>query len=421
MEWVPFPIPLHDPNALAEGESWIKAWRSRVVCVTLLPLTVLLCLLVVRHCMLRGEVPWFNLGGVVLLTLVAWLSKRRPEWMRALCWIVLTTVLAMAFQALYPWGKGPISSTHLLLPALILYGAVLGDLWITAVTAAVLFLSYGVTWWHYRPLSRLDAEHLSNLFFLTLAFCLLAVGVWFQYRRFFTTLRRQATDLQRHLEANQRLNAVLSHDISNPLCALQTTVELAQSEGQIGTDDLATVGRMAERIAAIVGSVRQIHADTDHQLERHPVTVRTLTDELAEIFARRMADKGQRLVLADGDTLQVATDARMLCCSVLGNLLSNAIKFSPRNATITLAARGCGERVRIELHNPGAGFPADVLRLVMEGRSPGSRPGTESETGAGYGLRIARFYLQRMDGLLETANEPCGAVATVVLPAAAGR
>ena len=410
-------LPAARQVAASVSEDWILEWRCRVVLVTTLVLSLGMCTIVVRGCLIpERHFPWCDLIGVLLLTAVAWLIKQRRQWLRPLTWVVLAFIFIDVADGLLPWPQQPITPTHLLLPALILYGAVLGDLAISMVTAGGVLLIYGLTWWFCRPLSSLDLERITNLMAVTVCSSLLAVGVWIQYRRFIATLRRQASDLRNQLDANQRLNAVISHDISNPLSALLATVELARIEGRIGPEELATVERMAGRIANIVDSVRQINADTGHQMQRAEVRVQALANELAEIFSHRLAEKQQSLVLHEGGTLHVATDAKVLCCSVLGNLLSNAIKFSPRGATITMTARVEADRVRLELHNPGGGFPPEVLRQVAEGHSPGSRPGTESETGAGYGLRIARFYLQRMGGLLDAANEPGGAVVSVLLP-----
>jgi signal transduction histidine kinase len=398
------------------NEVWIQQWRCRAMRVVALALSVAMCAIVVRGALLGHRLPWCDLVSVFLLTGVGWLSLRRPAWLNPLAWVVLGCLFLDVADGIFPWHPRPITATHVLLPPLVLYGAILGNARISAVTAAGIFGIYGATWQHYHPLAPPDFEILTNLILVTVCFCLLAAGLRFQHRRFVGAIQRQAADLRAQLEENQRLNAVISHDINNPLSALLVTVESAQASGRITPEELATVGRMAERIAAIVRSVRQINADTGGQLALAEVEVRVLADELREIFALRLAAKEQQLVLAEGGELRVATDARILCCSVLGNLLSNAIKFSPRGAQITLCARREEPYVRLELHNPGAGIAPEVLQQVQEGRSPGSRPGTEAETGAGYGLRIARFYLLRMGGRFAADNEAGGAVVSLLLP-----
>ena len=405
-------------HASAINDHWHSDLRLRIFRIALTVLIAGVSAIAIFGALSCQTFPWADTVTMLVLLVVLVVSKFHPRRVHLLAWVMVIALLIDVLDGLWPGWQTPITPTHILLPSLIVLGVVLEDLSITIVMSLAVLSVYVLTWIRWSPLSPPDRTMLVNLITSSLGLGLLSVAVWSQHRRMLTALNRQSHDLQNQLAANQRLNAVISHDINNPLTVLQTTVELAHENGQATKEELDTIARMGNRIALIVGSVRQINANPDQALPLDQVPVHRLWDELRSIFSHRLAEKEQIFVLNSGHDLVTITDAHVLENSVLGNFLSNAIKFSPRGSTIEISARPEGETsIRIQLINPGAGFPPDVLEAIMDGRSAGSRPGTEFETGAGSGLQIAHFYLKRLSGKLEIRNLPNGAVVSIILPA----
>jgi signal transduction histidine kinase len=400
-----------------DGGAWALEMQRRVFCVTLGVFSLALSFIVGRS-WLEGGQPWADTFSLIALFVILLVAPRHPEIVRILMWLTLGAMLLDVIDGILPAGARVVTPTHIFLPTLMLYGAVLGEMTMILVTGAVVLAIYGLTWHAHSPLTPEDAAKLGNLMVVTAGTGLLGYAVWMQGREWVRALQQRADDLRHQLDANQRLTAVLSHDIVNPLHALQGTLDMARSTGAMGEADLALAERMTERMTAIIACVRELNHDADFLLPVAPVTVQKLWSDLVEVFKQRLAAKNQRFVLTSGFDLRLNTNDKILNASVLGNLLTNACKFSPSGAVIEMSARCADRRVRISIHNPGSGFTAEQIRGVNAGQAVGSQPGTEGEKGDGNGLRIARYYLHRLQGELEVANEPAGAVTTVILPEA---
>jgi signal transduction histidine kinase len=364
----------------------------------------------------RGTVSWVDAATAVTLALAFWLVTKRPDWFKPLSWVVFAALLLDVLDGLWPPQQRAVTATHVLMPMLVLYGALLCDIAITvAATTAVLGLCF-LTWVARAPLSAVDAMMLFNVALATTLSGATALGIWIHHRRLMRGLREQAAALRFELETNTSLTAVIFHDIANPLSALVGTLELAGINGVCGRDDVSLMSRMAGRIAAIIDTVRATASQGLATLPRELVTAERMEGELREVFAERLAAKRQTFSLAGGAGLGVRTVPGILINSVLGNLLSNAIKFSPPGSRLEMRAASEGSGLRVEIRDQGAGFPPEFF-APGAGRVARSTPGTEGEKGFGRGLGIVALHVAKLGGTLEIMNRPGGgASASVVLP-----
>jgi signal transduction histidine kinase len=376
-----------------------------------------LLVMVLRGILVGGPFPWDDLANAISFLGILILVTLKPGWLRPLSWLGLVAFFVNAMDGLIPPSAAVIEPAHVLVPLLVLYGALLGDLWLSLAAMIGVLGIYAYTWLEHWPLLRTDLLILTNLSLATVASGLAALGVRIQHRRFTETLRLQAEDLRKELDARLRLNAIIFHDIRNPLGALMAAAELAKTKPRVEPEDLETIDAMSKRIRAIINSAHEIGSDIEIALTSVPVA--TVWERLQALFSARLAAKDQRLVPTDGAELQVRTNLEILCNSVLGNVLDNASKFSSRGAEIQLAAGTEGTAVRLEIRDGGPGFPATVLHQGARGRRYPPATGSEGETGSAHGLRIAALCLQRLGGRLEVRNlEGNGAAVAVVLPRA---
>ena len=129
--------------------------------------------------------------------------------------------------------------------------------------------------------------------------------------------------------------------------------------------------------------------------------------ERACAYYRVMAEnKGIELRLgARGDLRPVRTD-RVLVAAVLDNLLSNAVKYSPRDRRIWVDLRGERDGVVCSVRDEGPGLTSDEQARLFR---PGVRLGATTSGGepsSGYGLAIARSFIDRLGGELTCASTP---------------
>jgi signal transduction histidine kinase len=415
-EWLVWPdATLERPGA---DEGRLLRFRLTAFRIVLLIAAVALLAMVVRGVVMGGE-PWADFFNALFLLVVQWAARRRPRWLRVLAWLVLLSLFINAVDGIYPLRQAAITGTHVVLPLLVLYGALMGDLWMSIVALVVVLGIYVGTGYVYAPLGRADTVKLFNLSIAAVATGFAALSVWVQHRRLEDALRRRAEELRGELATRLRLSAVISHDIRNPLGALLAVVELAKIRGNLSEGDLDTIDATASRIVEIINSVRDVEQQSGGGVRAATCSVEAIHAELQRMTAHRLAEKDQTLILAGGGELSVCTRPQLLCNSVLSNILINAIKFSPRGSALEVSAQVEGPMIRIQVRDPGPGFPDDILEQAARELTCRSVPGTEGERGTGYGLHIAALYARMLSGRLEICTRAeGGAAVAVVLPAA---
>jgi signal transduction histidine kinase len=396
------PAPEDDPR--------IEALRLRIFRLLLLVGAGTLLVLGLRTVLFGEGTSWPDLASSAALCAAWAVVGRKPGWRGPTAWCLLALLFLNTLDGLGPGANWPITSTHLLLPLLVLYGTLLGDLRMTALSLAFVLSVYAHTAWRFHPLSRHDLTALTDMVLVSVVSGAMSLAVWSHYRILFRKTIEEA-------EANDRLHALIVHDIANPLTALAGTVGRMRRTGN-APEDVARLERMTGRMIAIIESVRELRRAGPGSAALARVPLQPVIESLADTFAERLAGKGLRLEASCPEGLAATSDERLLANSLLGNLVSNAIKFSPRGEAIRLSAERDGESVRITVRNAGPGFPEEVVAGIPGNGRYGSRAGTEGEEGMGYGLRIAAHCAGRLGGGLSIGNEPGGAWAAITLPAA---
>lgn len=218
---------------------------------------------------------------------------------------------------------------------------------------------------------------------------------------------RDAQAESRHLGMLLR---VLSHDLAQPITMIQFGLENGMELSAAKSDGgeyafffkkiekgLNSLNEMLKELRTLL-TIRSGRA----QLRLTAVGLGPVLRELQELFSERLRAKS--LVLQhEGDWTEecrIWADPEPLVRSVLGNVLSNAIKFSRRGSTIRLIASDLGSSVEIRIEDQGVGIPEKELRKIFSDGTNASRPGTEGETGSGFGVLILRGYLEKFGASL---------------------
>jgi len=362
-----------------------------------------LLFIVVRGFLVGESAQWSDLANAVFFGFALVLSLYRPDFLRALCWLGLVSIFLNTLDEVM-LSTGETCQPYLfLLPLLVLYGALLADVWISLVAFLGVHAIFLHTWLGCSVHDRHDVLVMTNLCVLTFMTAAASLGVWVRHRQLLNHLDLQAEDLRREVDTRLRLHALIVHDIGNPLTVLVNAVAV---------DDRSLIKDMAERICAIIESTAGLAEGTS--IECADLTFAEICAYLKVVFSARLAKKNQTMIVIGDPQLSVATDLTILCNSVLSNALNNAIKFSPRGAVIEIAAEATGTDVRIAVNDQGPGLPHDVLVRGPEGWRYTSRQGSEGEKGSGYGLRIAALCAERLGGILEIRNRVGGGASVSV-------
>ncbi len=99
------------------------------------------------------------------------------------------------------------------------------------------------------------------------------------------------------------------------------------------------------------------------------------------------------------------------------NLLVNAVNYTPPGGDITLAARGLGDEVEIEVSDSGVGIDPDELPQLFTRFFRGKFAVREAVQGAGLGLAITKTIVEGHGGTVDVRSTvDQGATFTIRLP-----
>lgn len=214
-----------------------------------------------------------------------------------------------------------------------------------------------------------------------------------------------STDSTRRKQAEQardRVMALLSHDLQNPLTTVTlSAVALSQ---QIAADKPAAtlaphvdrILKASEMMSSMIRTLMDLaRIDSGQILGTLGVySAATLLAKAADVFATLVAEKRQRLVTEPIDqSVRVSCNGDRIM-QVFSNLIGNASRHAPAGSTITLSAHLAGELVEFAVRDQGPGIAPEELPHVFERFRRASRhPG-----GLGLGLSIVTGIIEAHGG-----------------------
>ncbi|HEV7800103.1 MAG TPA: response regulator [Burkholderiales bacterium] len=238
---------------------------------------------------------------------------------------------------------------------------------------------------------------------------------------------------QEALEAADRRKddflAMLSHELRNPLAAIQGAIELMQRKA-INDTQLVwardVLSRQNRHLSRLIDDLLDVSRITMGKLTLHkePVELRDVVQHAVETARPQIDARRHRLTLRLPDVpLYVKGDAVRLS-QVLCNLLTNAAKYTDEGGHVELslehtgAAGALGEDAIIRVKDDGRGLAKDVLARLFEPSTHEERLNSGAHGGLGIGLIVVRGLVQMHGGSVEARSEGlgCGSHFIVRLP-----
>ncbi len=238
---------------------------------------------------------------------------------------------------------------------------------------------------------------------------------------------------QRALEAADRRKddflAMLSHELRNPLAAIQGAIELMQRKA---IDDTQLVwardvlSRQNRHLSRLIDDLLDVSRITMGKLTLHkePVELRDVIQHAVETARPLIEMRRHTLALRLPDEpLHVKGDAVRLS-QVICNLLTNSAKYTDEGGSIELAleraagpANTAGDAV-IRIRDNGRGISKEALSRLFEPSTHEERLNTGAHGGLGIGLIVVRGLVQMHGGSVEARSEGPGSGSqfTVRLP-----
>ena len=99
------------------------------------------------------------------------------------------------------------------------------------------------------------------------------------------------------------------------------------------------------------------------------------------------------------------------------NVLENAVKYSPNNSTVTIKSKEVGNYVEISVKDQGIGISKEEINRIFNKFHRTQNIYTESITGTGLGLYLAKFFVELHNGEINVDSSLGeGATFTISLP-----
>lgn len=242
---------------------------------------------------------------------------------------------------------------------------------------------------------------------------------WVQERK---ARRAIEQSLQESEEGRQRFLRRLDHEIKNPLTGLRAALvnlqETRDSEERRRAAENAN--RAVERLTRLLNDLRKLSDLEERSIERMPVDIPDLLDDVVEAARAIPAYQGRKvnlLVTKVPSPLPPVHGDRDLLGLAVYNLVENALKFTSAKDSIEVRALEDGKAIVVEVADSGAGIASDELSRIFEELYRGAN--ARSTEGSGLGLALVNRIISLHGGQIEVRSRqegPRGTVFTVRLP-----
>jgi len=252
-----------------------------------------------------------------------------------------------------------------------------------------------------------------------------------QSRRQYQLMERLYTEAQGVGRQREQAQIALSHDLGQPVAALQVATTLLRREATaIGEaaapallERLTLVESASRRILAMTGELMDLaRLQRGQALDLQYRVVDLVALVRGEIEAVQ-ASAGQRDFVFEAPDRGVSGEVDpQRIARVVANLLSNAVKYSPEDSPIVVRLRQEGEgeqrQAVLEVEDHGVGIPAAELARIGEQFFRASNV-VDRIKGTGVGVLSARSIVEAHGGSLAIGSEEgAGTRVTVRLPLA---
>lgn len=226
------------------------------------------------------------------------------------------------------------------------------------------------------------------------------------------------------LQKDNMLLQVLSHDVSNTLTVIKSGMLVLQKLKTV--DDDSAVGlkkiNLYEKIKIANDSaintlihVKELKALESGKinLELKPTSIDDMFKIANVIFENSLKAKDIKLSLIKNDAKSMfLCHSSSFSNSVFNNIISNAIKFSPTGSEIIIRVKQEEVLYKIFIQDFGVGIPVELAQIIFDSQKATSRLGTNGEVGTGFGLSLAKSYIEHYGGNLSFSSTDSGTTGT---------
>ena len=203
-----------------------------------------------------------------------------------------------------------------------------------------------------------------------------------------------------------RLLASVSHELNNPIQAIQNALFLLKDEesfSEQGRQDLDIVLSETERMAALIDRLRSTYRPT-HSEDYQDIQLNDLVEYVNALTATHMRHSDIRFEFQPDPDLPPISGIPEQLRQVILNLFMNAIEAMPNGGQLTVRTEQLPrqKKVLLTFADTGAGIDPQILPHIFEPFI------TNKDKGTGLGLTISYDIIQQHHGEIQAENNPQG-------------
>jgi signal transduction histidine kinase len=247
--------------------------------------------------------------------------------------------------------------------------------------------------------------------------------------RFFTTVKRQKSELAKQNEALERLNrtlnrlfSIISHDLRNATAAYQSSARVIAHYFDKGEPE-----KIKPVVPEITKNATYLSSMLETLLQWSVMQIKGVDPEKKIISVREEAEKAaslfKEIAAVKSDSITVELSDETAWCDpesfqlILRNLLNNAIKFTS-GGKITISGWSEDRHTTLQVSDTGTGIPADMVADLFSPGKTEIRRGTSGEKGTGLGLQLVSEHTRLNGGTITVKSEiNTGTTFIITLPA----
>ena len=219
----------------------------------------------------------------------------------------------------------------------------------------------------------------------------------------------------------RRFTADASHELRTPLTALRAVGEAALRPG-VGDanslrEALSSMLEETRRLSDLVDTLLLLaRADTGVALPSlQEVELGALVREVRDTVLV-LGEEKRQLIEIEAEKVLVWADRELLRLALL-NLVDNAIRYSPEGLSILLRVRRNHKNTVVEVVDQGPGIAGEHQQKIFERFYRIDKARSRTSGGAGLGLSITRWAIERQGGHIELESElGHGSLFRIVMP-----
>lgn len=335
-----------------------------------------------------------------------WFFKvTRPMWVRLVGVVIMT---ALGFFLSYLTREDAHFFATMVVSGMLM--PLYGGFWLGLIFTAIMGLA--IDYYFIWPVGSVLSSWEELMEFPVLMVVVTAIGLLTSsLREAFQKIDQAKSDLEQAIQARDEIIGIVSHEIKNPLMALQLGIKLIERLLPKRADthgvmvQIARLEPLIKKMALLVEDLLDVT-----RLEAKVMSLDLKTSDLEEII-REVLESHHAVAVQKGIRLEshLAPKAAQVYCDparcnqILSNLVGNSLKFTEPGGFVRVSTVNQGEMIEVTVTDSGKGIAPQHLPHVFDRFWQSDN--RLREHGTGLGLAIAKGLVEAHGGRIWVDSE----------------